>query len=125
MKAVLKYVLFVLLFLIAITSLRPTITFASTQEATPEIRITEWQIHPGTDDDSKAPPAEGWLTVKEKEQAPALPKGTSSLWVKIELPAISNSQAGLLVDKAYAQNVFAYVEGKSIYETTRDRKSVV
>lgn len=120
MKAVLKYILFVLLFLAALTSLRPTITFANTEEAKPEIRITEWQIHPGNDGDSKTPPADGWITVKENEAEPVLPEGTSSLWVKMELPEIKVSHAGLLVDKAYAQSVFAYMNGNILYESIRD-----
>ncbi|MCM3630919.1 HAMP domain-containing histidine kinase [Paenibacillus glycanilyticus] len=120
MKAVLKYVLFVLLFIAVTTSLRPTITFANTEKAAPEIRITEWQIHPGTDEDSKTPPAAGWITVKEDEAAPELPEGTSSLWVKVELPIIAEPHAGMLVEKAYAQNVSVYMDGRNLYETTRD-----
>lgn len=120
MKAVMKYAMFILIFLAVITSLSPKITYANTGEATSEIRITEWQISPGTDDEGKIPPAEGWITVKGDEAAPALPKGTSSLWVKVKLPAITDIHAGLLVDKAYAQNVFAYVNGSSVYESLRD-----
>ncbi|SFF29996.1 Signal transduction histidine kinase [Paenibacillus catalpae] len=120
MKAVLKYVLFLLLFIAIITSLRPTITFANTEEATEEIRITEWQIHPGTDKDSQTPPADGWITVKENETELALPEGTSSLWVKVELPVNSDLRTGLLVNKAYAQNVSAYLDGDRVFETKRN-----
>ncbi|MGO4111087.1 ATP-binding protein [Paenibacillus sp. YAF4_2] len=119
MKAVMKYAMFVLIFLAVITSLRPTVTYANTDEATQEIQITEWQIIPGTDDEGTIPPDEGWITVKENGAAPELPKGTSSLWVKVELPAITGPHAGLLVDKAYAQNIFAYVNGDSVYESVR------
>ncbi|WP_336789467.1 ATP-binding protein [Paenibacillus sp. MMO-177] len=120
MKAILKYTIYILLSIAVMTSISPTITFANTLEAAPKIPITEWQIHPGNDEDSKTPPADGWITVKENEKEPILPKGTSSLWVKIELPAISYSHAGLLVNKAYAQNVIAYMDGKSVYETRRN-----
>ncbi|WP_435169477.1 ATP-binding protein [Paenibacillus glycanilyticus] len=119
MKAFLKYTIFILLSIIVITSISPTITFANTEESASKIRITEWQLHPGNDEDNKIPPADGWITVKENEKEPVLPKGTSSLWVKIELPSISWANAGLLVSKAYAQNVIAYRNGSNVFETKR------
>ncbi|GLX66264.1 sensor histidine kinase [Paenibacillus glycanilyticus] len=120
MKAILRSILFILVIIAIFTSFRPTIIFANTEEGKQEIRITEWQIHPGKDEDSTTPPAEGWITVKENEADTAIPKGTSSLWVKIELPAISLSHAGLLIDKAYAQDVYAYIDGNKVYESVRD-----
>ncbi|WP_201008465.1 sensor histidine kinase [Paenibacillus glycanilyticus] len=120
MKAILKYTIFILLSIVVITSISPTITFANTEESASKIRITEWQLHPGNDEDNKIPPADGWITVKENEKEPVLPKGTSSMWVKIQLPAEFDSHAGLLVNKAYAQNVFAYINGSMVYESIRD-----
>ncbi|NIK72060.1 sensor histidine kinase [Paenibacillus sp. BK720] len=120
MKAILKYSIFILFSIVVITSISPTSTFANTDESASKIRITEWQLHPGNDEDSKSPPADGWMTVKENEKEPVLPKGTSSLWVRIELPLITQSHAGLLVSKAYAQNVFAYLNGEIVYETNRN-----
>ncbi|WP_127495743.1 sensor histidine kinase [Paenibacillus glycanilyticus] len=120
MKAFLKYTIFILLSIIVITSISPTITFANTEESASKIRITEWQLHPGNDEDNKIPPADGWITVKENEKEPVLPKGTSSMWVKIQLPAESKAHTGLFVDKAYAQNVYAFMDGSMIYESTRN-----
>ena len=62
---------------------------------------------------------DGYVQVKAGTAKKAKPAGAKGLWIKFDLPLISQKN-GLFIDKLYGQQVSVYLDGQSIYEHKYD-----
>ncbi|MFD2673177.1 ATP-binding protein [Marinicrinis sediminis] len=67
---------------------------------------------------------EGWTTVSTDGNAPSLPEGVDSAWIRISLPELQYHQPSLFIQKIYANTIEVYdEEGTYIFSTDRERST--
>lgn len=60
-----------------------------------------------------------WLRINYEQLAPVKPAAIHSAWVRVQLPTLEWDNPGLLINKAYAQNVYIYIDDRKIFESAR------
>ncbi|WP_216651797.1 HAMP domain-containing sensor histidine kinase [Paenibacillus sp. NEAU-GSW1] len=59
-----------------------------------------------------------WLSAKSAEETK--PKNASTMWVKFKIPEFKLNSPGILINKAYAQKVTIYFDGRESYHSSRN-----
>ncbi|MFF2886562.1 ATP-binding protein [Paenibacillus sp. NPDC057967] len=89
--------------------------------------ITEWQMlweKPGEEmtieQVTSLGDQGGWFPVKAGEEYPVVPDNIKTVWIKFQLPELTQLRPALEIKKLYAKNVVIYLDKDVIYERKRD-----
>jgi len=63
---------------------------------------------------------DGWFPVKAEGEFPVVPDEINSVWIKFQLPELTQMRPALDIKKLYAKNVVIYEGNDVIYERHRD-----
>jgi len=109
--------LLLFLLLSAIVPYGAAIVSAGSSDST----LPSWEIRFGsteaeTVEEAVAASEDEWIRVTPHDNKSETPRGTSSAWLRISLPQISDKSA-LFIDKVYGNNVKAYLNNALVYES--------
>ncbi len=94
--------------------------FSAYASSKADTRIDSWKIKWEGEQAyslTEAMSQDDYVQVKAGTAKKAKPAGAKGLWIKFDLPLISQ-KTGLFIDKLYGQQVIVYLDGQSIYEHT-------